>query len=76
MTTYINLNKTSGVRAYELGSDRITVVFNDGWAYLYTAQSAGGIHVRRMAELAENGQGLNAYINTYVKKAYSRKYQV
>ncbi len=73
MERYLNLGGNSGVEAYEIGEDYIRVQFADGSVYLYTYASAGREHIERMKELARRGQGLNGYINRYVRKAYERK---
>jgi hypothetical protein len=73
MERYKNLGRDSGVAAYEIGPDFIRVQFNDGWVYLYTYVSAGAQNIEHMKQLATHGQGLNAFINTNVRKAYARK---
>lgn len=73
MTTYKNLSRSSGVRAYEIGGNQITVVFNDGGQYLYNYSSAGGQNIETMKRLAIDGIGLNSFINSYVKKKYVLK---
>jgi len=40
MEMYRNLGGNSGVANYELGSDSVTVQFNDGAVYLYNYVSA------------------------------------
>ena len=72
---YANLHGASAVVAYEIDSDSITVKFSDGWLYSYTHQSAGVTNVEGMKELAARGRGLNSFINTNVKKAYSKKFR-
>lgn len=73
MERYLNLGRDSNVAAYELGIDSITVKFNDGSVYLYTSQSAGRGNLAELQRLAQIGQGLNGYINRYVRKAYAQK---
>ena len=73
MERYKNLGRDSGVAAYEVGDDFIRVQFLDGSIYLYTYASAGSHNIEQMKHLARNGQGLNAFINTTVRKAYARK---
>ncbi|MCR4427652.1 MAG: hypothetical protein NUW23_15980 [Firmicutes bacterium] len=73
MERYANLGGDSGVVAYEIGDDFVRVQFWDGSIYLYTYASAGVNNIERMKELARGGQGLNAFINRYVRKAYARK---
>ena len=74
MIPYKNLSGSSGVSAYETGSDSIAVQFNDGGLYLYNYRSAGNQNIETMKTLAAKGLGLNSYINTHVRKLYARKY--
>ena len=71
MEKYKDLDGDSGVVAYEIGSDSITVEFGKGATYLYNYESAGSSHIEKMKELAVKGDGLNRYINKYVKKLYA-----
>jgi hypothetical protein len=73
MERYANLGGDSGVVAYQIGDDFIRVQFSDGSMYLYTYASAGVDNIERMKELARRGQGLNAFINRNVRKAYARR---
>ena len=73
MERYANLGGDSGVVGYEIGNDFIRVQFSDGSIYLYTYASAGANNIEQMRKLARNGQGLNAFINKNVRKAYARK---
>ncbi|WP_199099892.1 hypothetical protein [Dyella sp. ASV21] len=73
MERYLNLGRDSNVMAYELGVGSITVQFNDGSVYLYTNQSAGQDNLAELQRLAKIGQGLNSYINRYVRKRYAKK---
>ena len=75
MDIYRNINRDSGVVAYEGGADFIRVKFSNGAIYLYTDKSAGSHHINRMKRLAFQGTGFNAYINDHVKQAYARKEQ-
>jgi len=73
MKAYRDFGGDSGVAGYETASDSITVQFKDGAVYLYTNSSAGTQNIQRMKILAENGNGLNSFINTNVKKLYAKK---
>ena len=73
MQPYKNVGGNSGVRAYEIGADSITVQFTEGATYLYTYGSAGSDAIERMKTLAAAGSGLNSYISRTVKKGYARK---
>ncbi|CAG1007340.1 hypothetical protein METP2_03859 [Methanosarcinales archaeon] len=73
MERYRNFGRDSGVSAYENGTDFIRVQFNDGAIYLYTYASAGSDSIEHMKHLANQGQGLNSFINTRVRKSYARK---
>lgn len=72
MPLYRDLGEDSGVHSYEILSDGILVTFSSNVAYEYTYSSAGRLHIENMKSLAMQGQGLNGYINKYVKKGYSR----
>jgi hypothetical protein len=73
MQRYANRSGSSGVVAYEIGSDSITVRFIDGARYLYTYQSAGADNVEQMKKLAARGQGLSSFISTTVRNGYESK---
>lgn len=73
MERYKNFGGNSGVSAYEIGNDSITVQFSTGSVYLYTSESAGRDNIEKMKSLAVAGQGLNSYISKYVKKGYESK---
>lgn len=73
MTRYRNLGGTSGVYAYEIGINSITVQFNDGATYFYTTSSMGSYNISQMQRLAAAGRGLNSFISTTVKKGYASK---
>lgn len=73
MERYKDINGDSGVVGYEYGADYIRVQFSTGSIYLYTYGSAGSHNIEYMKTLARKGDGLNAYINTNVRKMYARK---
>lgn len=73
MLVYRDIDRDSGVAAYETGPDFIRVQFRDGAVYLYTYVSAGQHNIEEMKRLAAAGDGLNAYINRWVRKAYARR---
>ena len=58
MTPYARLGGDSGVVAYALLQDAIAVEFTGGQVYLYTAQSAGALHLERMRALAARDDAL------------------
>lgn len=73
MEKYLNLGGNSGIVAYEIGIDAITVQFSDGSIYLYNYQSAGKEKIEHMKKLAVSGQGLNSFIMRNVRKSYAAK---
>lgn len=73
MEAYANWGGDSGVVAYEIGPDSITVQFWDGGVYVYTNASASASNITQMKSLARQGRGLNAFINTRVKQLYARR---
>lgn len=77
MERYKNLGGNSGIMAYEIDDQSITVEFQDGSVYLYTYDSAGAENIERMKKLAIAGEGLNSFINTTpsVRKGYKQKFR-
>lgn len=73
MERYKNLGGNSGVSAYEIGEDSITVQFSTGKVYRYTYRSAGSHNIEQMKNLSQQGQGLNSFINSTVKFKYEAK---
>lgn len=73
MKRYKNLSRDSGVVAYDIGNESISVQFTDGCVYLYTYHSAGSTNVEHMKSLAISGQGLSSFISQAVKKQFASK---
>jgi hypothetical protein len=73
MERYRNLSGNSGVVAYRIARDAITVEFEDGGLYLYTVESAGALNIERMKALAAAGRGLSTFIVRHVRDAYAAK---
>jgi hypothetical protein len=73
MQKYADTDRDSGVDSFEINETSITVKFK-GTAKLYTYsyQTAGQHHVEQMKRLALAGDGLNAYIQKYVKTKFVR----
>ena len=74
MPRYRHINPDSGIVSYECGPDWIDIRFRSGASYKYTAASAGMHTIEQMQRLAEQGQGLGAYISQHVHEAYARKW--
>ncbi len=71
MERYRNSGGDSGVSSYEIGSDYIIVKFSGtARTYRYSHRKAGQNHVENLKRLAQNGSGLNSYINQFVKFEY------
>ena len=73
MRRYRNLAGNAGVVAYTLGNDSITLQFEQGGVYEYTAESAGRTNIERMKSLAVGGRGLSAFVVRNVRDHYARK---
>ena len=73
MTLYGNKGGDSGVYAYEIGEDYIRIEFTTGAIYLYTYESAGVQNIEQMKKLAEEGEGLNSFINKEVRYLYEKR---
>ena len=73
MQRYQSSNKNTGVIAYEVVPDGISIKFRDGSVYLYTIQFTGKTHIAQMQALAKKGAGLTTYINQHVRENYLEK---
>ncbi|WP_353554184.1 hypothetical protein [Paraburkholderia terrae] len=73
MKRYRDLSGQSGVVAYEVSDDAITVKFRDGDVYLYDYATTGLREVEEMKRLAVAGQGLSTYISRYVRERFAVK---
>lgn len=73
MQHYLDLNHDSGVANYEIGREFIRVQFKTkSKIYTYSYASAGYQHVENMKQLAQYGDGLNAYINHHTRQLFVR----
>jgi hypothetical protein len=70
---YRNPGGDSGVTAFEIGRDSITVQFQSGIRYLYDYRHTGRANVEAMKKLARQGRGLSTFISTAVKARYAAK---
>ncbi|MCA1247224.1 hypothetical protein [Massilia sp. MS-15] len=73
MHRYRNTSGESGVLAYDIGQDSITIQFQGGERYLYTERSAGAENIARMQELAREGRGLSTFVSQHIRSRYARK---
>lgn len=73
MEQYANTGGASGIVAYEVAADSITVEFRDGAIYLYTYASTGRSDVEQLKTLAQQGQGLNSFIARQVRHRYAQQ---
>ena len=71
MIKYLDIDNDSGIEAYEIGLDKISVKFrNAAKIYVYSYASAGKENIEHMKKLAQSGDGLNSFINLNVKYKY------
>ena len=73
MHRYRNTSGESGVVAYDLDTDSITIQFTGGDRYLYTERSAGAENIAKMQELARAGRGLSTFVSQHIRSRYARK---
>lgn len=73
MQRYRNLDGGSGIVAFEVANDAITVEFINGSVYEYDYASAGRGNIERMKRLAAEGRGLSTFISQRVHDAYARR---
>lgn len=74
MKTYKNLSGNSGVVAYEIGKNFISIKFEgESGIYTYDYTRPGREAVEHMKALALKGEGLSRFISEYVRTNYARK---
>jgi len=73
MERYSNRVGDSGVTAFEIKADSITIQFRDSSLYLYNNVHPGQQMIDKMKTLALGGQGLDSYIRATVKENFARK---
>lgn len=73
MHRYRNTSGESGVVAYDIDRDSITIQFAGGERYLYTERSTGAEDIARMQELAREGRGLSTFVSQHIRSRYARK---
>ena len=76
MKSYEDINRDSGIVAYDYGDDWIYVEFKHGGTYEYLSSKIGVSHLTTMKKLADSGDRLNQYINDHpeIKSEWSRKW--
>jgi hypothetical protein len=70
MQKYKNLSGKSGIIGFEETGDSITIFFSKGGVYLYNYKRPGIQITEKMKKIANEGKGLNTYINQFVKSNY------
>jgi len=70
MKKYIDITGNSGVTAYIIDTESISIEFNNDSIYLYTYESAGKKKIEKMKKLATEGKGLSTYISQHVKDKF------
>ena len=73
MQPYGSPGNDSGIVAYACGPHWIDIRFRHGGMYRYDDRHPGALHVMQMQRLAEAGDGLNTYINRYVRDDYAAR---
>lgn len=73
MKPYKNLGIDSGVVAYEITDDAITIKFRDGGIYRYDYAVTGENEVEHMKRCALAGRGLATFINRQVRERFAAK---
>ena len=67
MRAYGNQNGNSGIVGFEIGENHIDVQFKNGGIYRYKEAIIGHLQFLNMQAAALLGEGLNAFINNYVR---------
>lgn len=73
MQPYRSTGGDSGIVAYACGPGWIDIRFRRGGTYRYDGRHPGALHVMQMQRLAEAGDGLNTYLNRYVRDDYAAR---
>ncbi|MEO8887079.1 MAG: hypothetical protein ABI367_13530 [Mucilaginibacter sp.] len=73
MQSYKSTSQDTGVIAYQIGKNSISIKFMDGSVYVYSVKSAGAKAIADMKALAQKGEGLTTYINQHVREHYEVK---
>jgi hypothetical protein len=67
------LSGSSGIVAYEIGSNSMKIRFINGEVYLYDEQNTGRANIEEMKKLAKVGRGLSTFIAKHVHDKYAAK---
>lgn len=73
MERYRDSTGNSGIAAYAIAKNSIEVEFKDGGLFLYDVRSTGRANIEEMKKLARAGNGLNTFINRFVRDRYAAK---
>jgi len=73
MKTYRDRDNNSNIAGYEYGEDWIRIYFKDDSEYEYSSEYVTQYMIDQMKYLADQGDGLNAYINKNKPKYSSKK---
>ena len=77
MVSYKNLNGNSNVKCYNISENYIDIEFyNTPLVYRYSDVAPGIQVLNELKKLANQGYGLNSFINKYVKTNYERRIPV
>lgn len=69
---YRNLGRDSGVVAFDISPDSITVQFRSGSHYVYNSVAPGAAVVAKLKSLALSGHGLNSYLSKFKPRHHSK----
>jgi hypothetical protein len=73
MKKYLDKSRGSGISHYSIDENSVDVLFkNNHSVYRYSTPPINRVHIENMKELAEQGEGLNTYINDHreIKENY------
>ena len=71
MKAYRNGSGNSGITAYAIGNDYIDIQFRGGKVYRYKEANIGRLNFLNMQAAAIIGNGLNSFINQFVRRKHS-----
>lgn len=73
---YVNRRGASGVIAYCINGDTVSVLFSSWMLYTYDRSRIGDVNFQKLVRCAVDGIGLNGFIVKFIGKEYTQKCSV
>ena len=72
MIQYNASNSYANIQSYEITNTEVGILFNTGAVYIYHRHLLGENRYNKIIELAEQGRGLDSYLNKHCKGCYKK----